>query len=83
MGRGGWTANPDASQAVIIEGLDTFVGGMAEVLEGVHSCHRRHVPEITIKGPGIAKGVCGLRDLVKSQDGVLYGEAGARWRRRR
>ena len=48
-------ASADAPQAATIQGLDTFIGAMGEVLKGAHTCHRMFLPEITITGPDTAK----------------------------
>jgi hypothetical protein len=66
-------ANPDAPQAATIQGLDTFIGGMAEMLKGAQTCHRMYLPEITITGPGTAKSTWGIHDLVKTQNCIFNG----------
>jgi hypothetical protein len=66
-------ASADAPQAATIQGLDTFIGGMGEVLKGAHTCHRMFLPEITITGPDAAKSTWGLHDLVKTKNVIFNG----------
>jgi hypothetical protein len=66
-------AKPEAPQAATIQGLDTFIGSMAEMLKGVQTCHRMYLPEITITGPDTAKSTWGIHDLVKTQDCTFNG----------
>jgi len=66
-------ANPDAPQAATIQGLDTFIGGMAEMLKGAQTCHRMYLPEITVTGPDTAKSTWGIHDLVKTQNCIFNG----------
>ena len=65
--------SPDAPQAITVEGLDAFIGGMTAMLKGVQTCHRMYLPEITITGPDTAKSTWGLHDLVKTKECVFNG----------
>jgi hypothetical protein len=65
--------SPEAPQAISIQGRDTFIGGMAEMLKGVQTCHRMYLPEITITGPDTAKSTWGLHDLVKRPECIFNG----------
>jgi hypothetical protein len=65
--------NPDAPQAISIEGLDIFMSGMAPLFTGAHSCHRMYLPEIAVTGPDTAKSTWGLHDLVKIPEYVFNG----------
>ena len=65
--------NPEAPQAINVEGLDTFIGGMTVMLDGAHTCHRMYLPEITITGADTAKSTWGLHDLVKTKECIFNG----------
>jgi hypothetical protein len=63
--------NPEAPQAATMEGLDAFIGGMAEMLAGVQTSHQMFLPEITLTGPDTAKSTWGIHDLVKTRYCIL------------
>jgi hypothetical protein len=61
------SAQSQGPQAATIEGLDAFIGGMAQMLAGVQTSHQMFLPEITLTGPDTAKSTWGIHDLVKTQ----------------
>jgi SnoaL-like domain len=65
--------NPEAPQAATIEGLNAFIGGMAEMLVGVQTSHQMFLPEITLISPDTAKSTWGIHDLVKTRYCIFNG----------
>ena len=63
----------DAPQTVSIEGLDTFIGGMGDLLAGAHTSHHMFLPEITLIDATRAKSTWGLHDLVKTTNTIFNG----------
>ena len=66
-------ASKDAPQSAVIEGRDTLIAGMGELLKGVQTAHNMYLPEITITGPDTATSTWGIHDLVKTPVCVFNG----------
>src|SRR3977135_4599982 len=60
-------ASRDAPQSAVVEGRDTFIAGMGELLKGVQTAHNMNLPEITITGPDTATRICAVDNLLQSQ----------------
>ena len=63
----------DAPQAARIEGLDTFISGMSDLLVGAHTSHQMFLPEIIVIDATRAKSTWGLHDLVKTPNSIFNG----------